>query len=201
MSLLATARRRPWKLTGNYLITVDHGNADKKTAGLIGKLRSNFWGSEYCVHDAGEDPLKCKDLARARENMGAVVYEQKWFGNKGPKSFEVLIPRVEKDARVSCVPTSDKDNLIALKNQGITDDITIMCNRKPKWNESIKGYVLNFHGKARIPSVKNFMLTDVEGSENYLILGKADDDVYNMDAKWPLSLYQAFCICISSIVN
>ena len=199
MEVLMTAKKRSWKLTKNYLITVDHGNVDKKTEGFIGKLRANFWESEYNIYDDGDDPIKCKDSTRYRENLGAIIYEKKWINSKSPKSFEVLTPKLEGDERIKCIPTSDKDNLIGLKNKGVLGNMVVMHNKKPKWNDNIKAYVLNFHGKVRIPSIKNFILTDKEEKENYLILGKADDNLYNMDVKWPLSLYQAFCICISSI--
>ena len=35
-----------------------------------------------------------------------------------------------------------------------------MNNRKPEWNEHIKGFMLNFGGRVKKPSIKNFILED-----------------------------------------
>lgn len=33
-------------------------------------------------------------------------------------------------------------------------------NRKPEWNDQIKGYMLYFGGRAKLASIKNFILED-----------------------------------------
>lgn len=52
-----------------------------------------------------------------------------------------------------------------------------MTNRKPEWNDKIKGFMLNFGGKVKKPSIKNFILED-EASPNAarLLFGKIDED-------------------------
>jgi len=62
-------------------------------------------------------------------------------------------------------------------------------------------YVLNFHGRIVRPSVKNFVLTDVEESNDYFVFGQVSPSFYNLSVAYPFSLYQAFCIGISSIEN
>jgi len=60
---------------------------------------------------------------------------------------------------------------------------------------------LNFHGRVKIPSVKNFVLTDSEEKTDYIVFGKETESIFNLDVMHPFSLYQAFCIAISSIEN
>lgn len=60
--------------TGNFLITVDHENLTTKSSGYIGKLRSNFWGSDYNLYDSGENPLRTINTQKPRENMAAINY-------------------------------------------------------------------------------------------------------------------------------
>jgi tubby-related protein 1 len=50
-----------------------------------------------------------------------------------------------------------------------------MQNRKPSWNESIKGYMLYFGGRVKKASIKNFILEDEDHPETArLIFGKLD---------------------------
>ena len=58
MRVLITAYRRPWNWTGNYLLSVDHEHPNLKNDGYIGKLRSNFFGSQYNIYATGDNPIK-----------------------------------------------------------------------------------------------------------------------------------------------
>lgn len=63
---------------------------------------------------------------------------------------------------------------------------------------SINAYTLEFGGRALIPSVHNFQLVDDE-ERVVLQLGKSSETEYNVDFSFPLTPYQAFCICLSVI--
>jgi hypothetical protein len=75
---------------------------------------------------------------------------------------------------------------------------------------------VDFHGRANLASVKNFQLTlsfsgNLDGrkvgsseaeafndaSRYVLQLGKTTPDCFNLDFKYPLSMFQAFAICIA----
>ena len=74
-----------------------------------------------------------------------------------------------------------------------------MINKPPRWNESVGAYVLNFHGRVTMASVKNFQLVDPdEQGEVLLQFGRTDTHSFNMDLRWPLSPLQAFAITLSS---
>jgi len=52
-----------------------------------------------------------------------------------------------------------------------------MQNRKPEWNTQIKGFMLNFGGRVKKPSIKNFILEDKDDPDMVrLIFGKIDDN-------------------------
>ena len=74
-------------------------------------------------------------------------------------------------------------------------------NRQPKWNEDICAYVLNFNKRVTMASVKNFQLIiDHTNGDNEVTMqfGRSGNDEFIMDVKWPMSLFQAFAIALSS---
>lgn len=100
--------------------------------------------------------------------------------------------------------------------------VMILQNKAPRWNEQIGAHVLNFHGRVTQASVKNFQLIDAalaavnaqargvmyppssqpspaQVDEPILLqFGRVAKHVFTMDVQHPLSLFQAFSICLSS---
>ena len=62
-------------------------------------------------------------------------------------------------------------------------------------------YKLDFHGLAKKPSGKNFILCQEVNKEKKecLILGKQKEDEYLIQAKYPLTILEAFCLSLSSL--
>ena len=56
------------------------------------------------------------------------------------------------------------------------DNITILQNKSPVWNEDSQSYVLNFHGRVTQASVKNFQIVH-EKEPDYIVLqfGRVED--------------------------
>lgn len=59
---------------------------------------------------------------------------------------------------------------------------------------------MNFHGKAKESSIKNFIITDVEERQesNFVIFGKVGPEVYNLQIKSPFSIMQGIAIALTS---
>ncbi len=57
--------------------------------------------------------------------------------------------------------------------------------------------MLDLKGKAKLPSKKNFIL-EADGKE-VMLMAKDNVVSYNVEIRWPLSLFQAFGIAISSL--
>ena len=77
-------------------------------------------------------------------------------------------------------------------------------NKSPRWNERLKSYALNFGGRVKQASIKNFILIDnsydIEDEDkapNVIIFGKIDDNTFALEFGAPLSLFQAFGIAMS----
>ena len=52
--------------TSNYMITIEQKKFEKDSNGYLGKVRSNFLGTEFCIFDAKENPKKAKSKDDAR---------------------------------------------------------------------------------------------------------------------------------------
>lgn len=60
-------------------------------------------------------------------------------------------------------------------------------------------YKLDFEGKAKLPSAKNFILEQKNTHKSCLLFTKVKEDTYLMEIKHPLSILEGFAICLSSL--
>ena len=86
----------------------------------------------------------------------------------------------------------------------------------PAWNEEMQSYTLDYGGRARMASAKNFQLEMADGSDPspkgkagrgkssralkgvVMQFGKYDDDTFSLDYAFPLCGLQAFAIALST---
>lgn len=54
------------------MISMDQEKVDKKSAGFLGKVRSNFLGTEFSIFDNGCNPEKAKTPESIRLQHGVV---------------------------------------------------------------------------------------------------------------------------------
>jgi tubby-related protein 1 len=121
------SKKRPKNKTSNYLITMDQNDMNRAGSSYLGKLRSNFVGTEFQVFDDGINPKDNKDedeirgsskfdfsvflffvfnfrfpFLTSKDNavrceMGSVMYAANVLGSRGPRKMQVAVPRLEED--------------------------------------------------------------------------------------------------------
>ena len=91
--------------------------------------------------------------------------------------------------------------IIKLNNNELNKRNDVICysNKLPTWNSHLSAYTLEFGGRAKMPSVHNFQLSNGNSDNVILQLGKVSKTEFNMDYSYPLTPIQAFAICISVI--
>ncbi|VDM80545.1 unnamed protein product [Strongylus vulgaris] len=121
--------------------------------------------------------------------------------------MHILIPGIydiNTYERKSIRPVAAKDTLLERYRQRRTDDIIVMQNKSPVWNEDSQSYVLNFHGRVTQASVKNFQIIHDHDRKlifsDYIVMqfGRISDECFSMDFRYPLSALQAFGIAMTS---
>ena len=85
--------------------------------------------------------------------------------------------------------------------------IYTLCNDLPEWDYFYKTYKLNFNGRVKQTSKKNFILkyqktndNNENRNEKLLQCGKINDNCFALDFISPLSPFEAFSISITSII-
>ncbi|VDD91915.1 unnamed protein product [Enterobius vermicularis] len=200
---LLAARKRKKSKTANYLISVDPTDMSRVGNSFIAKVRSNALGTQFTIYDNGKNPKKdVKNNDNLRQELAAVVYEVNLMGLKGPRKMTVLIPGIydaENYCRKQIRPTSEKDSMLEKWKRGKCDEIVVLHNKRPIWHEDTQNFVLNFHGRVTMASVKNFQIIHPDNPD-YIVMqfGRISDEQFTMDYRYPLSAVQAFGITMSS---
>ncbi|XP_063895485.1 protein king tubby isoform X2 [Helicoverpa armigera] len=196
---LLAARKRKKSATSNYLISTDPTELTRTADSFAGKLRSNLLGTAFTVYDNGKAWRK-HDHAHTRHELAAVVYDTNVLGFKGPRKMTVILPGMTPDRqRVTIAPQDDSETLLERLKSQTLDDIVVLHNKTPVWNDETQSYVLNFHGRVTQASVKNFQIVH-DSEPDYVVMqfGRISEDVFTMDFRYPLCALQAFGIALSS---
>ena len=65
-----------------------------KGPNYLGKVRSNFMGTEFILYDNGVEFKKAVNRAQCRSQLGAVFYESNIMGTKGPRKMKVIYKNI-----------------------------------------------------------------------------------------------------------
>ncbi|XP_047507841.1 protein king tubby isoform X1 [Pieris napi] len=196
---LLAGRKRKKSTTSNYLISTDPTELTRQADSYAGKLRSNLLGTAFTVYDNGKAWRK-NSRDPPRHELAAVVYDTNVLGFKGPRKMTVILPGMTPDRqRVTIAPQDDSETLLERSRSKNFDDIVVLHNKTPVWNDETQSYVLNFHGRVTQASVKNFQIVhDSEPDYVAMQFGRISEDVFTMDFRYPLCALQAFGIALSS---
>ncbi|GFP86288.1 tubby-like F-box protein 6 [Phtheirospermum japonicum] len=180
-SKLLLAAKRIKKATKTDLsISSTADDFSQTSDNYAGKLRSNFFGSKFFIHDCqppSNTAIQSHGLSWKR------ISTRKW--SQGYLSATTTWPPYPTSSMFS-VPEAP-------------DECTAPCTRFP---------FHTFKGRVTVASVKNFQLVaEVDPSENIseseqdrviLQFGKIGKDIFTMDYRYPLYAFQAFAICLST---
>ena len=188
---------------------MDNDDLDKDSKNYLGKLRSNFLGTEFTIYDKGISPAEVKHVEEnaslhiVRQELAYIQYESNFLGSRGPRKMYITIPKIDETTGnyIEQRPLKTEDSLAerTKSSSNRLDNFLSLMNKPPAWNAAVGAYVLNFNGRVTEASVKNFQLVDKEDIDHVILqFGKCGKDKFTMDIKYPMSPLQAFGICLSS---
>jgi tubby-related protein 1 len=64
----------PGNKSSNYAITLSKTNFDRSNPEYLGKLRSNFVGTQFTLFDNGANPHRAKNGATVRKELCQIEY-------------------------------------------------------------------------------------------------------------------------------
>eukprot|EP01116_Phalansterium_solitarium_P013411 TRINITY_DN3076_c0_g1_i2.p3 TRINITY_DN3076_c0_g1~~TRINITY_DN3076_c0_g1_i2.p3 ORF type:complete len:131 (+),score=56.49 TRINITY_DN3076_c0_g1_i2:582-974(+) len=125
------------------------------------------------------------------------------MGSKGPRKMKIGIPFVlDCDRRAIWQPMRPEESMVEKIKAGELEDLMALNNKPPVWNEAIKSFTLNFHKRIKKASIKNFQVCSPDDANTVLMqFGRVSRNVFILDFSYPLSLFQAFSIVLTSFHN
>jgi len=217
-TILLAAQKQTGKvsLSSYYLITLDPRCFQKGASTYVAKLRANWAGTEYTLFSDGDNPKKTKRLrgseqslfdpsAAIREEMLAIKFSKP--GN-APRRMVCIIPgplpgNAYERQMFRSKPYSNLINYAngketATEGEGI--NFLKFTNKIPVWDPRRQTFTINFYGRVRLPSSKNFQLVESEGEDAPPVVqfGRWYDDVFHLDGMWPFSVVQMFALALST---
>ncbi|CAK4666504.1 unnamed protein product [Aphanomyces euteiches] len=224
---LLGAQKRSKNKTSNYLLSMDRSPTDRRSALIVGKLRSNWSGASYTIYDHGLNPNKTSLDSNVRCLLGTIDFT---YDKMGPGRMAIRVPKVNSvgvPAAIRdkiCTDGSDGDELDKL----MEDNCLKLRNKRPKYDEKARGHVLNFGGRVTMSSIKNFQLecdnhrhdddtatdeNEIDDSNDVILqFGRVScqppgpheqcschKNRFHLDFKYPLSAMQAFAICLAAM--
>lgn len=205
---LIYAKKQPGNKTSNYHLGMDARALEATSKYYLGKVRANMLGTEFIIYDEGVSQKDAGSALRGdrkiRLELGAILFGVN-VASATPREMTVILPETAREVGTIGILDRHRSN---------HDDGTfLLAQKKPNWSERTQTFNLNFHGRVKLPSVKNFILSYIgqKGIDNDAILeqpelereallfGKLDTkEQFVMDVRWPLSPIQAFAIAIAS---
>ncbi|MED6184176.1 hypothetical protein PIB30_044987 [Stylosanthes scabra] len=165
---------------------------------FLGTITANLLGSKYHIWDQGYPPNSQLPLAVVTyiPTVATCTGSHRSMRAYIPKHQSMSLKNITQLQHIKGLPLDWEEKL---------DRVHQLFSKVPLYNKMSKQFELDFRDKGRTEltiqrSVKNFQLTSEEnGKQTILQLGRLGKSKFVMDYRYPLTGYQAFCICLASI--
>ena len=100
---------------------------------------------------------------------------------KGPRKLKAVIPHADSLESFDMFKLLEYETLTMFQPPNVMN----LRNKQPRWNERLKSYALNFGGRVKQASIKNFILIDdsydvknEDNAANLITFGKIDENTF-----------------------
>ncbi|KAM6571196.1 hypothetical protein CsatA_015276 [Cannabis sativa] len=202
---VAHCKRRKGKTEFTIAQSVQ-GLTSTSDGSLLGTVTANLMGSKYHIWDQGSTCLNSpnKQSKSLIAVVGFLPTITTWTGSY--RSLRAYIPK-HQSMQLKNTNNTQVQHIKGLPMdwEGKKDKVHRLVSKVPQYNKISRQYELDYRDRGRAglkiqSSVKNFQLTlEERGKQTILQLGRVEKSKYVMDYRYPLTGYQAFCICLTSI--
>lgn len=161
----------------NFIISSDINDFSKYGMNYLGEIEPNFWGTQFDVYDYGFDQViynqSCKCLMKERQCVGKISYQTNIMG-ECPRFFS-----------------------IETYSGGVTYKLE---NIKPEWSDTLMCHCLNFYGRVKKASARNFQIICPGEDDNILLMhGKNKKNAFSIDFRDPFCPILAFATSLVAL--
>ncbi|MED6143551.1 hypothetical protein PIB30_007500 [Stylosanthes scabra] len=170
---------------------------------FLGTITANLLGSKYHIWDQGYRPNSRNTqpqlplaVVRYIPTVATCTGSHRSMRAYIPKHQSMSLKNITQLQHIKGLPLDWEEELQRVHQ---------LFSKVPLYNKISKQFELDFRDKGRTEltiqrSVKNFQLTlEENGKQTILQLGRLGKSKFVMDYRYPLTGYQAFCICLASI--
>jgi len=211
-SFIAIVEKKSNNKTAHYIVSTDPRELDRSNPSFVGKVRSNFTGSEFTGYDGGNNPKKG---GIHREEHIHIVYENASITSHRCKlkDIRLVIPQIvqagKERERVRCRPNHPEtqglaaiDKSLPVFDRSNTDEISRVrtyVNKHGTWSHEEHCYLINWACARRpILSTRNCQIVRSDDPTDIAVqFSKTSTTRFCLDFRSPFSPYQATCLAIS----
>ena len=194
-----------------FALSTDPDDFSSTSPSFLGHIDCTFTGTTFSLFDYGipwgKVPKDALPEAKAIEHC-AVVYDTNVLG-RVPNSMTVVVPRWPLDfdangpeprahGKVEC--TSDLAG--KYKGKRHRNVVNRLRTRKPIWSDDLEAWTMDFHGRVKVASKKNFLLVSEDDDQKVVLLfGKVTKTFFSLDFGPPMTATQAVTVALSSFAD
>lgn len=210
-------RRMSWGSSNNATKRLSLGNSNDPTAtdqsntDKLGEVESgaitytaNLLGNrprimDVCIPKLTEDGKVCDQWSGDREEN---IISSDGYGAAATSTmldrFKTIQQGMDNVEDATAAPNNNAAEATAAA--AAEHGLMMLQNRPPWWNLELGAFVLNFGGRVKVASVKNFQLCERDDQEHVMQFGRIEGrHAFTLDYAHPLTPVQAFAIAISSL--
>ena len=170
----------------NFIFSKNSKNFNKFSEDYLGEVEANFWGTQFDIYDNGYDSQIVNKIGSSvlneRKLLGKIIYETNIMG-ECPRYFKCELFTGNHSA--SSTTKIEKHQL---------------KNLEPEWNNKMNCYCLNFYGRVKKASARNFQMIYHDDADNIILQhGKESSNDFNIDFREPFNYITAFAHSLVSI--
>lgn len=171
----------------NFILSRSKANFNKHSEDYIGEIEANFWGTQFDIYDNGSDKALVEKIGTSivdeRRVLGKIIYETNIMGE---------CPRYFRSELFTVTGQTQNGTPIIQKHD--------LKNLEPEWNVRMNCYCLNFYGRVKKASARNFQMIYPDDRDSIILQhGKENSNEFNIDFREPFNYVTAFAHSLVSI--